>query len=193
MPTYLKYCQTPIAACDETTIRIKRCNTLLASASDDVRRETENVDLVANTSIKTPVDEDISSKDSERTSSASPKSCNYEMFRVQDISSLSKEDWDVLGNENNHLSERNSVDNNNHPDITSSENIDDSNLLSPVENQDNFVSDENVRSPDIVCINANEINSAASNMTNKEEEASTHHNEKQLTDTRGKLFDFFIN
>lgn len=206
MTSYLQYCQTPIAACDDKTIRIKRCNTSSISLFDDVQCERENVDLVANTIIKPSVDEeqDMLSNNSERMSSSS--SSDQSMFIVQDITSLNEEVWDKLEKQENtsehsstdnknsditpleNVSEYNSVDNDSN--VTSPENIDDSKLLSPAENQNNFVSDENLKLPSIMCTNANKISSAGLKTRNKKEKPSNHHNEKQLTDLKGKLFDF---
>jgi len=161
---YLQYCQTPIAACDEKTIRIKRCNELSVLTSANVPCETKD-NLAANTIIKPSDDKNIPSKNSDIT--ASPKICNHKTFSVQDVSSLSKKDWDM--NEHNYLFERNSMDNSN--DITLSQNIDNNKPLTPAE-KDNFVSDENLKSSGIVRTDANKVSSTASKMKDKKEKAS---------------------
>jgi len=179
---YLQYCQTPIAACDEKTIRIKRCNeSILTSAN--IPCETED-NLAANTIIKPSDDKNIPSKNSDIT--AFPKICDHKTFCIQDVSSLSKKDWDM--NKHNYLFEHNSIDNSN--DITSSQNIDSSKPLTPVENRNNFVPDKNLKSIGIVRTDANIVNSTASKMKDKKEKASDQDSEKQLSDSKGESFDF---
>jgi len=166
----LQYCQTPIAACDEKTIKIKRCNELSILTSANVPCETED-NLAANTIIKPSNDKNIPSENSDIT--AFPKICDHKTFCVQDVSSLSKKDWNMK--KHNYLSERNSIDNSN--DITSSQNIDNSKPLTPVENRNNFVFDENLKSSGIVRTDANIVSSIASKMKDKKEEASDQDSE----------------
>ncbi|XP_011173384.1 uncharacterized protein LOC105205655 isoform X2 [Solenopsis invicta] len=176
--SYMQCYQTPIATCDET-IRNEQCNKLLASISDDVREA--DVNLVADTFIK-PSDMNILSENSEYTM-LSPEICNHEAsIRVQTISSFNKEPY-MPGNEDNHLSERNLVDSNNDFDVTPSQSIDNSESPSSTENQDNFVSDENSKSSDLVSIEVNEVDSVASELS-KKEEALSQHNDKQLTNSK---------
>lgn len=186
MSTYLQYFQSPIAAYDET-IRIKRCNKLSTSTSD-IPSETEDVNLVINTNIEPSHDKNTNSEHM-----LSPKICESSI-RVQSISSVSKEDWDMLGDQHNHLSECNSMDNNNDPDITSSvtQNINNTKSMSLGENQDKFVSNKNLKLSDVVYTDTNEISSDlifTSKIKNKKRKGSSQHNEKQLTDSKGKSFD----
>ncbi|XP_077276761.1 uncharacterized protein LOC143905300 isoform X2 [Temnothorax americanus] len=178
--TFSQYCQTPIATCDEKTIRIKHCSTLSASTFV-IPCKTEKNNLVADTIIKLSIDEDTLSKSSERTSSSLEISDHEMLIRVQNVASLNEEDWDTLGNQHN-LSERNSADDNNVSGIALTENIDATKLLLPVENQDNCMPDEDLHSPGATRTDANKDGSAASKMRNKKEEASSHHNEDRLTD-----------
>ncbi|XP_024879049.1 uncharacterized protein LOC112459250 [Temnothorax curvispinosus] len=177
--TFSQYCQTPIATCDEKTIRIKHCSTLSASTFVIPCKTEKN--LVANTIIKSSVDEDTSSKSSERTSSSLEISDHEMPIRIKNVTNTSKEYWDMLGNQHN-LPERNSADNNNVSGIALPENIDATKLLLPVENQDNCMLDEDLHSPGATRTDANKDSSAASKMRNKKEEALSHHNEDRLTD-----------
>lgn len=185
----MHYYKTSIAACDETTIRINTRRSTLSDSStcDDTRCEAEDDNLVTNNVIKSSGDEDISSKTSERTSS-SFEICNYETsISIHDSSSLSEGDSKLENH--NHLFERNSMDNKNDSHITLPKDIDDSELPSSDENQDNFVSDKTLKSPGIMYTDANEV-SSVSEMINKKEKALSHDNEKQLTDSKGESFDF---
>ncbi|XP_011690184.1 PREDICTED: MATH and LRR domain-containing protein PFE0570w isoform X2 [Wasmannia auropunctata] len=167
LSAYLQCCQTPIAACDETAVRLKQCNNLSVSPTNNILCETEDVNLAARS-------ED---KDVERLSSSS-EICDYEMaIRVENVSSLNKTDWDILQSQDNNFSKQNSVNKNN-SNITLSNNTDNGKALSAAENQDNSLPDENLKSSDIT----NKVSSTASKIKNKRK--ASGHGEKQLIDSK---------
>lgn len=183
----MQYYQTPIAACDETTIRIKRCNKLSTSTSD-ISSEAEDINLVTNTIIEPSHDKNTTSKHI-----LSSEICKSSI-RIQNIPSFNKKDWNILENQHNHLSECNS-DNNDDLNITSSvtQNIDNNKSMSFDENQDNFVFDKNLKLPEAICTDTNEISSDlifTPKIRNKKRKVSSQHNKKQLTDSKGKSSDF---
>ncbi|XP_070530944.1 zinc finger protein 800 isoform X2 [Cardiocondyla obscurior] len=174
--SYLQY-QMPIASCDETTIRIKRCNTLSFSTPNDIQCKTKNTDLVANTITESSTDKDVSSKNAKQASMSSKS--NHKKLIIQDVFSLNEKQWNEQNHEHN-ISKSNSVDNNNESNIISSESINDSKLLSHDKNEDNSVSHKKVKSFDDGCIDTTKVNFVTSTIRNKEDKTSSRLNEKEL-------------
>ncbi|GAB1866363.1 Zinc finger protein 800 [Camponotus japonicus] len=187
LPTPLQYCQTSNATCDETTTTIGQSNkTLSDSKSDNMLCETEDVNTATTTLIK---QSDIHSK----CTSSSPEIYeeNETSIRVQRVSSLSKEDWDMLQKDLNHPAKCNSVDNNNDlHKITASitQNVDNGELLSSHnENRNDSMSNTNLQSSEVVCTNISEINSVTVKIKNKKEKISGHQSDEMpLVDLKEK-------
>ncbi|XP_070163187.1 zinc finger protein 800 isoform X2 [Polyergus mexicanus] len=176
--TPLRYCQTPIAVCNETTIG--QSNKISAdSTCDNMLREKEDVNAAATTIIE---QSDIHSG----CGSSSPEICEEikTSIRVQRASSLSKENWDILQKDPNYPAKCNSVDNNNDlhkitPLIR--QNIDNSKLQSSEnKNEDNSMSNTNLQSSKVVCTNISEINSATVKIKNNKEKISDHQSDEML-------------
>lgn len=144
--------------------------------------------------ISPAVDKETLDIDSGRTSS-SPEMIdeNHETsICVQTISSLSKEDWDMLDNHHNYSSECNSTDNNNDhgtiaPSIT--RNINGGDSLSTDDSRDHFESNTSLRSREIVCASTSETSFTAPKTGSKRGQMSSQHDEKRLTDLEGESFD----
>ncbi|XP_029672292.1 zinc finger protein 800 isoform X2 [Formica exsecta] len=177
--TPLQYCQTPIAACNETTTTIRQSNETLADSTCDKMCEKEDVDAAATTIVE---QSDIHSG----CASSSPEICeeNETSIRVQRISSLSKEDWDMLQKDLNYPVKCNSVDNNNDLHKTTpliTQNIDNSKLQSSEnENEDNSMSNTNLQSSEVVCTNISEINSVIVKIKNNKGKISDHQSDEML-------------
>lgn len=186
LPTPLQYCQPLIATCDKTTTAIGQSNkTLSNSKSENILCETEDVNTATTTLINQ------SDNHSKRTSS-SPEiyEKNETSIRVQRVSTLSKEDWDMLQNDLDHPAICNSVDNNNDlHKITASitQNVDNGELLSSEnETRNDSRSNTNLQSSEVVCTNISEINSVTVKIKNKKEKISSQSDETPLVDLKEK-------
>lgn len=124
---------------------------------------------------------------------SSPEICegNETSICVERVSSLSKEDWDML-EKNNYPVEYNSVDSNNDlhkttPSIT--QNVDNNELLlsSENENRNNSVSNINLQSSEVIC--TSEINSDTVKIKEEKKEKISNHqsNKTSLTDLKGEI------
>ncbi|KAL6268408.1 hypothetical protein P5V15_001543 [Pogonomyrmex californicus] len=178
------YYQRPIAACDETTIRIKRFNNLpnklLSSTSDNTSNEVEDVNLVTDTELLD--NKNISDKNSEHISS-SPEICDYQTFIPEQELSFNNEEWTLLKNQFNYVSKNNSMDNNNDPITSSAQNIDNNGSLSLSGDSDNSVYKKISESPD-THTDTNEASFVALKIKNNIEEELSYHNEKQSIDLK---------
>ncbi|XP_072757176.1 uncharacterized protein [Anoplolepis gracilipes] len=175
LSTPLQNCQTPIVAYNETIIGQSNKTLSPDSTSDNISCEIKDSDAAT-----------IKSSDV-HSAPSSPKICeeNETSILVQHVSSLSKEDWDMLEKDLNHLT--NYMDNNDlHKITTITQNDDNSELLSSeTETRDNSVSNTNSQSSEVVCTNISEIN--AVKIESKKEEISGHQsNEIPLADFKEK-------
>ncbi|XP_050447123.1 zinc finger protein 800 [Cataglyphis hispanica] len=173
--TPLQYFQIPIAACNETTTTIRQSNKTLADSNTMLceKEDTDAATIIVEQS-------DIHSG----CTLSSPEICeeNETSIRVQRVSSLSKEVWDILQKDLNFPDKCNSVDNNNDlhkitPLII--QNVDNSKLQSSEnENQDNSMSNTNLQSSEVVCTNISEINSVTTKIKNNKEKISGHQSDE---------------
>ncbi|EFN81995.1 Zinc finger protein 800 [Harpegnathos saltator] len=175
LSAHSQYYQALIAAYSEVKSEINlsdrtSSDLILKDDNYELKNELKDTDATTDTNIKSSTNEDSSNTNSDRTSSPSDIA-----IYVQDVATLSNEDWDILEHNDNYLSDRNLTNNNNVlPTIsppTVRQNIDDEPpVLEPYISQPSEIVSQDTKEMDFIDL---EINHEEGNTLSPNDEKRT--------------------